>query len=242
MTGMPCRRPMKVRAPRSADCPYRWTGRMAFVRGVIRASTWAGSIVYVTGSTSTYTGTAPQYVMAHDVAMNVMGTVITSSPGPTPAAKSARCRADVPELTATQCLAPTYWAKAASNSATRGPRMKAADSAACSSAGNTSAFNPANWAFKSMNGTAGRATAVPVSSGLSANLSIAILEFRPGPQEAGRAPGHHRSGGHVLRHHRPGPDQGPFANRYPTQYHRPGPDRGPLTHACRDDFPVGLGL
>src|SRR5262245_60147354 len=120
--------------------------------------------------------------------------------------------------------------------------MKAADSAACSRAGKTSSFKPANWAFKSMNGTAGRATDVPVSRGFSASFSIAVLEFRPGPQKAGRAPGHHRSRGHVLRHDRPGPDQGPFADRYPTQNHRPGPDRGPLTHACRDYFPVGLGL
>src|SRR4051812_33013922 len=227
MTGMPCRRPMNVSAPRSAACPYRWTGRMALVRGVILASTWAGSMVYVAGSTSTYTGVAPQYEMAHDVAMNVIGTVMTSSPGPTPAARRARCRADVPELTATQCLAPTYSAKAASNSATRGPRMKAADSAAASRAGRTSSFSPANWALRSMNGTSGRAAAVPVSRGVSANFSITSLEFVAGSHEASGAPGHDRPGGHVLRHDRSGTDQGPFADRHPAQDHRPGPDGGP---------------
>src|SRR5262245_23107221 len=102
--------------------------------------------------------------------------------------------------------------------------MKAADSAACSRAGKTSSFKPANWAFKSMNGTAGRVTVVPVSRGFSASFSIAVLEFCPGPQEAGRAPGHHRSWGHVLRHHRTRPDQGPFTDRHPAQNDGPGPD------------------
>ena len=38
--------------------------------------------------------------MAAAVATKVKGTVITSSPGPIPAASRARCRALVPELTA----------------------------------------------------------------------------------------------------------------------------------------------
>src|SRR5262245_26362808 len=242
MTGMPCRRPMKVRAPRSADCPYRWTGRMALVRGVIRASTWAGSIVYVTGSTSTYTGTAPQYVMAHDVAMNVMGTVITSSPGPTPAASSARCRADVPELTATQCWAPTYSAKAASNSATLGPRMNAADSAACSRAGRTSSLSPVNWAFRSMNGTATGLAGDPVSMIVSASFSIHASDNCPSSQETGGTPGRDRSRRHVFGHNGTSPHQRAGANCHTGQDHRPAADGCALAHTGLDDLPVRLGL
>jgi hypothetical protein len=37
----------------------RWTGRRARVLGVIAASAAAGSMQYVSGSTSTKTGTAP---------------------------------------------------------------------------------------------------------------------------------------------------------------------------------------
>ena len=72
------------------------------VRGVIAASIKAGFIVQVTGSTSTKTGLAPQYRMAAVVATNVIDTVMTSSPGPTSAASSARCNAEVPLLTARQ--------------------------------------------------------------------------------------------------------------------------------------------
>jgi hypothetical protein len=44
--------------------------------------------------------------MAATVATKVKETVITSSPGPMPAASSARCRALVPELTAMPKRAP----------------------------------------------------------------------------------------------------------------------------------------
>src|SRR6516164_7452151 len=53
--------------------------------------------------------------------MNDSDGTMTSSPGPTPAATSARCRAVVQEETATACAAPIDEANAASNSATRGP-------------------------------------------------------------------------------------------------------------------------
>ena len=43
----------------SAGCPYRCTGRIAFVRGVTAASICRGSIVNVRGSMSTKTGCAP---------------------------------------------------------------------------------------------------------------------------------------------------------------------------------------
>ena len=73
---------------------------IALVRSVIALRTWVTSIVQLRGSMSTNTGVAPVYRTAATVAMNVKGTVITSSLGPTPAASSARCSALVPELTA----------------------------------------------------------------------------------------------------------------------------------------------
>ena len=79
---------------------------IALVRGVIAASIAAGAIVYVSGSMSTNTGVAPAYSIAATVATNVNGTVITSSPGPMPAASSARCSALVPELTPTASPSP----------------------------------------------------------------------------------------------------------------------------------------
>jgi hypothetical protein len=54
-------------------------------------------------------------------ATNVSGDVITSSPGPMPAAATAAWSAAVPELTATAWLAPTAAATARSSSATAGP-------------------------------------------------------------------------------------------------------------------------
>jgi hypothetical protein len=58
------------------------------------------------------------------VEIQVAGVVMTSSPGPTPQTRSARCSAEVPELSPTQCAAPTKRAKAASKASTYGPRMK----------------------------------------------------------------------------------------------------------------------
>ena len=61
----------------------------------------------VAGSMSTKTGVAPRCEIGSAVAMNVCAVVMTSSPGPTPHACSARWRADVPEATPTAPLAPS---------------------------------------------------------------------------------------------------------------------------------------
>ena len=55
--------------------------------------------------TSQKTGVAPQCSITFAVAGHVIGLVITSSPGPTPTASSARCIAAVPEETASTCSA-----------------------------------------------------------------------------------------------------------------------------------------
>jgi hypothetical protein len=113
---------------------------MAFVRGVIAAAMSAGSIVYVCGSISTSTARAPVYWTAATVATNVKGTVITSSPGPTPAASSARCRPLVPELTATASPARQKLANSRSNAATSSPRMNCVLSSTRSTASSISAL------------------------------------------------------------------------------------------------------
>src|SRR5437762_8003319 len=59
--------------------------------------------------------------MAFDVAMNEWLTVMTSSPGPTPSAASATCRAVVQLDTAQACEVRTASANSRSNAATSGP-------------------------------------------------------------------------------------------------------------------------
>src|SRR2546428_3771336 len=57
----------------------------------------------------------------------VIGDVITSSPSPIPAVRKARWRPAVADVTATACAAPTVFAKACSNSPTRGPLVTQPD-------------------------------------------------------------------------------------------------------------------
>src|SRR5439155_20045389 len=55
------------------------------------------------------------------VAGQVIGVVITSSPGPTPSATRERCSAAVPDANARTCFASKYSAMRRSSSAARGP-------------------------------------------------------------------------------------------------------------------------
>src|SRR4051812_41999635 len=89
----------------------------AFVRSVTRSVTDAGSMFSVSSWMSANTGVAPVWTITFAVAGQVIEVVITSSPGPTPSATSARCIAAVPEETASACFAPTYSAKRRSSSA-----------------------------------------------------------------------------------------------------------------------------
>ena len=57
---------------------------IAFVRGVMAASTRSTSIAKSSSRTSTRTGRAPVYRTLAALAMKVNGTVMTSSPGPIP--------------------------------------------------------------------------------------------------------------------------------------------------------------
>src|SRR5262245_21690486 len=116
-SGMPCVRS----GSRSAGWPARSTGTIAFVLSVISSGTRSGSIFRSESRTSAKTGVAPAWTITLAVAGQVIGVVITSSPGPTPTASSARCSAAVPEATASTCSAWTYSAKRRSSSAARGP-------------------------------------------------------------------------------------------------------------------------
>src|SRR3954465_13216231 len=72
---------------------------------------------------SAKTGSAPPKRAAAGGATNVNGGTITSSPGPTPAARYARWSAAVQLETATAWRPPTYSANTSSNSAVRGPMV-----------------------------------------------------------------------------------------------------------------------
>jgi hypothetical protein len=78
---------------------------MAFVRGVIAAATNCGTITPF-ASQSTSTGVAPTARMAPTVAMKVLACVMTSSPGPISAARSASSSAESPESVPTASVTP----------------------------------------------------------------------------------------------------------------------------------------
>ena len=89
---------------------------IALVRDVIAASIFEASMLQVSGSMSTHTGTPPSSTMVSAVAANVNGVVMTSSPGFRSSAIIAMSSASVPLDTVTQCFAPVCAASAASSS------------------------------------------------------------------------------------------------------------------------------
>src|SRR5439155_12801249 len=91
---------------RQQDARPKCTAIMAFVRGVIAASTRSGSMQSVSGSTSTMTGMAPANRTALAVATKVESGTITSSPGPIFSATITTSNAAVPLVTAIPCFAP----------------------------------------------------------------------------------------------------------------------------------------
>ena len=94
---------------------------MARVRGVIAFSSRATSMLKVRGSTSTSTGLAPASTMTLSVAAKVSGVVMTSSPGLSSSASSARCNPAVAEVSANACGAPRYCFRSSSKRLVRGP-------------------------------------------------------------------------------------------------------------------------
>ena len=86
--------------------PAKCTGRIARVRGVMLRRTASGSRFQLRGSTSASTGVAPACTIAFTDAQNVIGVVITSSPGCRPRPRQARCRPAVHELSANAWATP----------------------------------------------------------------------------------------------------------------------------------------
>ena len=74
----------------STACPVKSTATTAFVFSVIHFSMLSGSILYVLRLISANTGFAPTYRAQLADAANVIGVVMTSSPGPIPAAMQAQ--------------------------------------------------------------------------------------------------------------------------------------------------------
>ena len=83
----------------STGSPPKCVGMIARVRGVIRASAAARSMLRVARSTSTNTGVAPTRAIVFGAAKNVCAGVSTSSPGPTPTSRSAISSAAVADET-----------------------------------------------------------------------------------------------------------------------------------------------
>src|SRR2546426_12399940 len=75
----------------------------------------------VSGSTSTSTGRAPTCSITFTDAVNVIGVVMTSSPGPMPSVFSAVCKAAVQELSANAAGARRKAANSPSNRFVFGP-------------------------------------------------------------------------------------------------------------------------
>src|SRR5687767_9591403 len=78
---------------------------------------------------------------------------MTSSPAPISSAMSAMSNASVPEDNPMPCLQPEYFAQAASNAFTSGPRMKCCDSLTRSTAASSSALSARYWGLRSKSGT-----------------------------------------------------------------------------------------
>ena len=95
---------------------------MALVAGVIAFSISAGSILYVSGSISTKTGTQFASRTIDAVAMKVYGVIITSSPGFTPHAMSAILSATDPLTQAIAYFDPQKSANSFSNISTVSPQ------------------------------------------------------------------------------------------------------------------------
>ena len=96
---------------------------IARVAGVIARRTASGSILQVSGRTSTNTGVAPRREMQPAVAKNENVVVITSSPGPMPSVIRVARIASVPDDTATASPTSSAEASSRSRSATSDPMM-----------------------------------------------------------------------------------------------------------------------
>ena len=181
----------------SAHCPYRCTGMMTFVRGVIAAESRSALTLKVSGSMSTKTGRPPRRETTPADAKKLNGLVMTSSPGPTPSAISATKSASVPEETPSACRTPIRSANAFSNWVLTAPRMNRPDENTPSTPQAIARFSSSSYRVRSRRGTGW--------SGFTARILRA-------KKRAGCA--HARAGrwrAEVQRKRFPGPEQAPFS-------------------------------
>src|SRR5262249_4813043 len=153
------------------------------------------------------------------VAMNVNGTVITSSPGFTPAASSASVSASVPFPTPMQCAAPQNLANSRSKEATSSPRMNDVRDRTRAIAASISGLRLSYWALRSTSEMAVRLMVGVVlqSGGIDARLGVRVDEVRDlGDLTCGVA-GDHGPGRHVPGHDAPRADEGVFADDHAGQ-------------------------
>ena len=121
-----CFAAISIMRPIFAHWPNRCTGTMAFVRGVMASSIFWGSILNVSHSTSTSTGTSPRSAITSAVATYVNAGTIISSPLCSPSDIRAICSASVPFAQVIACAAPVYPARLAENSLHLAPFMNCA--------------------------------------------------------------------------------------------------------------------
>ena len=137
--------------------------------------------------------------MTFAVAGHVIGVVITSSPGPTPSARSDRCIAAVPEETATACFAPTYSANRRSSSAAFGPVVSQPErsvsaTAAISSSPMAGGWKPRKVSLGDLDGGAGLNNAKAYASSGAPSACQRLLPALADGQHGAGAVGSWRSG------------------------------------------------
>src|SRR5260370_17974941 len=137
----------------SADWPKRWTGMIALVRGVMRVSASATSMLKVSGQESAKTGVAPTRAIHPAVAKNVNDGQITSSPAPISSAISASRIPSVPEETPMACGTSTTAARLRSRSSTSRPKMNWPEFSTHSNASFSFGASGAFWSWRSRRGT-----------------------------------------------------------------------------------------
>ena len=156
--------------------------------------------------------------------MNVLGTVITSSPGPMPKARRASQSASVPLPTPTACGQSQYAAKSVSNPTTNGPPAKAPLSMTSWMAALISSNKGAWWDLRSRNGTF---------------ICILCCKFM---QDPGGITCHCSIRRHVFRNDASSTDHGIFSDSYSTQQGRARTDCCPLLNHGTLAIPVHFSL
>src|SRR5213592_2338333 len=231
---------------------------MARVRGLMAASTAAGSRLKVPGSMSTNTGVPPALWIVPAVAKKVNAGAMTSSPGSRSSAMRGRSNASVPLAHAMPCVAPASWATAASSRGTAGPITNCCDSMTSWMAGRTSSLIARYCATRSRSGTftlsaSGTRDRSSDAVGLSHRPQGAVRLFVGGaadgtrglaggdrqpfaalahPSHAARRHAHHqRVRRDVGRHDRAGADERVLAERDAAQDRGVGADGAAPLHA-----------